>query len=193
MSDRLDQIQKAFDSSVWVIRDENDRPITSLEPPALEPGETYTKELSFEYRGARPIKVLGFYLTALERPFYIGDRSPGHDLDEVLSWAENFESSSSDSGYCGVSVSYIDYDTGDTVEHRLRSTSGGSLISPVPYTGTENSILDLNQRIRIQLIITAPLDSKRELVNAFVGSFALDISFIEIPENIEGQLVFSGA
>lgn len=179
----------AIGESPWLVRDENDHVITHIDFSNVEPASVSEINLTFEYRGLVPIKILGFYITDIDPTIYSGTQSSTLDAREIIRWGDDYTSELTAEGVPGLSVSYKDFDSEEDVLVAFKSGSGDVMSSPIPYTGHANGILDIDERIKVTFFLVTPSAINREITRASVYSFGVDIAFIEIPERLQDLLV----
>ena len=174
---------------LWVYYDENDNVITELSYGSVLPDNSIGEIVKARYRGFRPIKVVGFYITSVESAFYNGGQNPVIDREAIIAWADNFTGADVPPGTPGLEIQFDDVDSGLPVVTQVKSGTGDTSWSPIEYTGHTNGIVSRDDIISLVLRVTAPSDADNEVWSAAKYHFGFDISFIEIPENLVAPLV----
>jgi hypothetical protein len=181
----------AIGESPWLIRDGDGNVITHIDFSNVDPASVNHVDLVLEYRGLSPIKVLGFYLINLPPTIYGGSQSSSVDAAEVIRWGDDYVSELGETGTPGLSIQYRDFQSGNLIFLPFKSGAGDSQNSPIPYSGHRNSIVDIDQQIRISLVLVTPNAENKEITQTATYSFGMDIDYIEIPERLQDSLVDS--
>lgn len=177
------------DEDLWVYYDENDNVITELNFDSILPDNSVGQIVKARYRGFNPIKIAGFYITEMESPYYNGSASPVIDKDLLIEWADNYTGGDTPPGTPGLEIQFDDFSTGLPVITQVESNVGDSRAVPIIYTGHENGILRQDDLIELTIRITVPDDSTKEILAAGKFHFGVEISFIEIPQNLIAALL----
>ena len=167
---------------LWVYYTEDDNGVESVMTTlsfeeAAVPNNTIGQVVKAKYKGFRQIDVFGFYITEMPREFYDGNKNPLYDKEELIRWADQYNSGS------GLEVVYTDFGGGEVVT-RFSTGAGDTPATFIPYTGHENNIVNRDDTIEMILRITMPDDVTNEVAEAGQYHFGFEIAFIEIPDNI---------
>lgn len=181
-----------FSPDVWLYRNSAGRVITGLDFQSLSPNQSVSIGLRAQYRGFRPVKVTGFYISEIDAQFYRGTQSPLVDKNDLIRWADHFTKGETPPGTPGLEISQTRWSDEVVVTSQVKSGSGDSPSSVIEYIGHENGILDRDQYLEISLRITAPSDVDKEILAAGRFNFGLDIGYIELPPQLQEQLVGQG-
>lgn len=181
-----------YTSGMWLYRNTANRVITGLSFDTLAPEESVSIGVCAQYRGHRPVKVIGFYIREIEPEFYQGTQGPQVDKNDLVRWADHFTKGAVPPGTPGLEISQTHWETEEVVTLQVKSGSGDQAATPIAYVGHENGILNRDQFLEITLRITAPSAERREILQAGRFNFGFDIEFIELSPQIEEVLVNGG-
>lgn len=168
--------------SPWIVRDSDDNVITELDWGTNPYDDVLLKKLYFEYRGIKPIKILGFYLRDMPYESYEGEQGPILDKQEVIRWGDECLDA-------GLSITQVDAETGMESEKKFFSGQGDIEATAIEYIGHTDSILKIDQRMKVILKLIAPDAARKEILKARKFHITLDISYIEIPDRIQDLII----
>lgn len=168
---------------LWVYRNGDNEVITELSFGEMAPSGHVGEQLKIQYRGWNPVVVQGFYLTFIPEAFYAGDHKNALDKATLIQWADRWGSGGGP-GQIGLELQQTNVDT-DLLEIDLfRTGNGDAEYAVLPYKGHPDGILRRDDTMEIELRLNAPDDVSKQLLAAGSFHFGLDISFMEIPENL---------
>lgn len=172
--------------SPWIFRDSRGNVVTELDWGTNPYTEEVFAKVYLEYRGTRPVKVLGFFLTEVPETLYVGEAGSILDKAEVIRWADEYPGS-------GLTITQRDPVSGAEIETTFESGGGDMEGTAIPYIGHLDGLLEIDQKMRIILTLTPPDATKRQLLTARKFNVGLDISYVEIPETLEDLIFPEGA
>ncbi len=168
---------------LWVYRNANNEVITELSFGDLAPAGNASEQIKIQYRGWPPVLVTGFYLTHVPEAFYAGDYKNTLDKTTLIQWADRWGTGGGP-GQIGLELQQTNVDN-DLLEIDLfRSGTGDAEYSPLHYKGHVNGILRRDDMMEIELRLNPPDDATQRMLAAGTFHFGLEISFMEIPENL---------
>ena len=189
----LSRVGSAIVESPWIFRDNNNRVLTSLDLTPVAQNTTLTTDINLEYRGIRPVIILGFYITEISSAIYSGNKNGQIDKYELLRWADEYTIAGAESpGLPGLEISQKHWESSEWITTQVKSGTGDSRATPLSYIGHPGAILPLDQRAYLKLHITIPNAALKQITEASRFHFGFEISSIEIPESIERGLGLDG-
>lgn len=177
------------DEDLWIFYNDLDRVITSLNFDSILPGNSVGLNIKARYRGFKPIKVIGFYLTDVPESFYNGNHNPDVDNSTLIEWADLHTGDEVPPGTPGLEIQFTDYESGNLLVKQFKTGQGDTSYSSVLYSGHENGILNRDDVINLGLRLTIP---NVEGIRADRFHIGLGINFTEINTVLIDQLVSEG-
>lgn len=169
----------------WLARDANGDVLDELSFNTVAPEASSLINFTLEYTGYRPVKVYGFYILPISELIYEGSGSPVVDYNELIRWADEYTPSPAlANGNPGLEVVQVSQE-GDNIVIQVKSGSGDASWSYVPYVERTDGIVHVSKTISLGLRITAPSDTKKEILSAAKYHFLFDVVYEEISTNIE--------
>jgi hypothetical protein len=84
---------------------------------------------------------------------------------------------------------YKDYASEEDTLISFRSGFGDTVNTPIAYTGHKDSVLNIDERIRVTFYLVTPSASEKQIVETAKYCFGVDIMFVEIPERLQDILI----